>query len=160
MRTYAESLCVDLKRQIKENQMGRPLKKDIYGTKVTRSFTGAQAGILVEGYFGGSRTTDYQIVKQRGKSTYVVLKTSTDEFTEAEKVGSITGTNLKVGKLVSGQPAANGEIRILGSTTGQTPGTTAIAKLTKRIATDFSGNRYKWYLDNDSSADVLVLIPV
>ena len=140
--------------------MGRPLKKDIYGTKVTRSFTGAQAGILVEGYFGGSLATDYQIVKQRGKSTYVVISTATDEFTEAEKVGSITGTNLKVGKLVATQPDANGEIRILGSTTGQTPGTTAIAKLTKRIATDFSGNRYKWYLDNDSSADVLVLIPV
>jgi hypothetical protein len=140
--------------------MGRPLKKDVYGTKVTRSFTGAQAGILVEGYFGGTLATDYQIVKQRGKSTYVVISTATDEFTEAEKIGSITGTNLKVGKLVATQPDANGEIRILGSTTGQTPGTTAIAKLTKRLAYDFSGNKYKWYLDNDSSADVLVLIPV
>ena len=141
--------------------MGRPLKKDVFGTKVTRSFTGAQAGIVVQGYFGGSLASDYQIVKQRGKSTYVVLKTSTDAFTEAESIpGSITGTNLRVGKLVSGTPAANGEIRILGSTTGQTPGTIAIAKLTKRLARDFSGNKYKWYLDNDSSADVLVLIPV
>ncbi len=141
--------------------MGRPLKKDVYGTKVTRSFTTGQAGIVVQGYFGGSLASDYQIVKQRGKSTYVVLKTSTDEFTEAESIpGSITGTNLKVGKLVSGEPAANGEIRILGSATGQTPGDIAIAKLTKRLARDFSGNKYKWYLDNDSSADVLVLIPV
>ncbi len=141
--------------------MGRPLKKDVYGTKVTRSFTTGQAGIVVQGYFGGALASDYQIVKQRGKSTYVVLKTSTDEFTEAESIpGSITGTNLKVGKLVSGEPAANGEIRILGSATGQTPGDIAIAKLTKRLARDFSGNKYKWYLDNDSSADVLVLIPV
>ena len=160
MRTYAESLCVDLKRQIKENQMGRPLKKDVNGTKVTRSFTTGEAGIVVQGYFGGSLASDYQIVKQRGKKTFVVLKSSVDAFTEAESVGGITGTNLKTGVLVSGTPAANGEIRILGSTTGQTPGTTAIAKITKRIATDFSGNRYKWYLDNDSSADVLVLIPV
>ncbi len=141
--------------------MGRPLKKDVYGTKVTRSFTTGQAGIVVQGYFGGALASDYQIVKQRGKSTYVVLKTSTDEFTEAESIpGSITGTNLKVGKLVSGEPAANGEIRILGSATGQTPGDIAIAKLTKRLAYDFSGNKYKWYLDNDSSADVLVLIAV
>lgn len=140
--------------------MGRPLKKDVYGTKVTRSFTTTQAGIVVQGYFGGSLASDYQIVKQRGKSTYVVLKTSTDAFTEAESISSITGTNLKVGKLVSGAPANNGEIRILGSTTGQTPGDIAIAKLTKRLAYDFSGNKYKWYLDNDSSADVLVLIPV
>ncbi len=139
--------------------MGRPLKKDVYGTKVTRTFV-SDSGILVQGYFGGSLASDYQIVKQRGKSTYVVLKQSTDNFTEAESISSTTGTNLKVGKLVSGTPAANGEIRILGSTTGQTPGTTAIAKLTKRLAYDFSGNKYKWYLDNDSSADVLVLIPV
>jgi hypothetical protein len=43
-----------------------------------------------------------------------------------------------------------------------TPGNISIAKLTKRIATDFEGNRYKWYLSNfeDSSGDTLVLIPV
>jgi hypothetical protein len=140
--------------------MGRPLKKDVYGTKVTRSFTTSQAGILVQGYFGGSLASDYQIVKQRGKSTYVVVSTATDAFNEGDSISSLTGTDLKTGKLVSGEPAANGEIRILGSTTGQTPGTTAIAKLTKRLAYDFSGNKYKWYLDNDSSADVLVLIPV
>jgi hypothetical protein len=140
--------------------MGRPLKKDVYGTKVTRSFTTGEAGIVVQGYFGGSLASDYQIVKQRGKKTFVVLKSSTDAFTESESIGGITGTNLKTGVLVSAEPSANGQIRILGSATGQTPGDIAIAKITKRIATDFSGNRYKWYLDNDSSADVLVLIPV
>ena len=141
--------------------MGRPLKKDVYGTKVTRSFVGAQAGIVVQGYFGGVLRSDYQIIKQRGKSTYVVVSADADTVNEGDSlVTSINPTYLKVGKLVSGTPSANGEIRILGSTTGQTPGTTAIAKLTKRIARDFSGNRYKWYLDNDSSADVLVLIPV
>ena len=142
--------------------MGRPLKKDIYGTKVTRSFASTEAGILVQGYFTADSglQTDYQIVKQRGKSTFVVLRQSVDDFTEAESVSTIVAARLRVGKLVSGQPAADGEIRILGSTTGQTPGTTAIAKLTKRLAYDFSGNKYTWYLDNDSSADVLVLIPV
>ena len=142
--------------------MGRPLKKDIYGTKVTRSFASTEAGILVQGYFTADSglQNDYQIVKQRGKGTFVVMRQATDNFTDAEKVGSITASNLRVGKLVSGEPAANGEIRIRGSVSGQTPGDVAIAKLTKRIAHDFSGNRYKWYLDNDSSADVLVLIPV
>jgi hypothetical protein len=120
----------------------------------------ADAGIVVQGYFGGTLASDYQIVKQRGAKTYVVLKASVDTFTETENFASITSSNLKVGKLVSGQPAAEGEIRILGSTTGQSPGTTAIAKLTKRVATDFSGNRYTWYLDNDSSADVLVLTAI
>lgn len=140
--------------------MGRPLKKDVNGVNAIRSFTTGQAGILVQGYFGGALASDYQIVKQRGKKTFVVLKTSTDEITDAESLSSITGTNLKTGVLVSGEPAANGEIRIRGSVSGQTPGDVAIAKITKRVATDFSGNRYKWYLDNDSSADVLVLVPI
>jgi hypothetical protein len=140
--------------------MGRPLKKDINGVNVIRSFTGTQPGILVQGYFGGSLANDYQIVKQRGKSTYVVVRTDSDEFTDAESQGGLTGTQLQVGTLVSGEPAANGEIRIRGSVTGQTPGEVAIAKLTKRIATDFSGNRYTWFLDNDSSADVIVLTAV
>ena len=140
--------------------MGRPLFKDVNGVKATRSYTTTQAGIKVEGYFGGSLATDYQIVKQRGARTFVVLSTATDEFTEAESISDITASNLQVGTTVAGQPAANGEIRILGSTTGQTPGTTAIKKLTRRLAYDFSDNKYTWYIDNDSSGDVLVLTAV
>jgi hypothetical protein len=161
VRTYAVTHSVDLERHIKEKQMGRPLYKDVNGVKVTRSFAGGEAGIKVEGYFGGSLATDYQIVKQRGAKTFVVLRQATDNFTDAESIpGSITGTNLRTGVLVAAQPSANGQIRILGSTDGQTPGTVAIAKLTKRLATDFSGNKYTWYLDNDSSGDVLVLTAI
>jgi hypothetical protein len=35
-----------------------------------------------------------------------------------------------------------------------------IAKITKRVATDFSGVRYTWYLENDSSTDVIVLTAI
>ncbi len=140
--------------------MGRPLFKDVNGVKATRSYTTTQAGIKVQGYFGGSLATDYQIVKQRGARTFVVLRTATDNFTEAESISSITASNLKIGTTVSGQPAANGEIRILGSVLGQTPGEIAIRKLTRRLAYDFSNNKYTWYVDNDSSGDVLVLTAV
>jgi hypothetical protein len=142
--------------------MGRPLNKDVNGVKVTRSATTTQAGIRVQGYFGGALGTDYQLVKQRGKKTFVVLKASVDALTDGESIpGTITGTNLKTGVLVSGQPAANGEIRIQGSTTGTLDtGLVAIAKLTKRVATDFSGNKYTWKLENDSSADYIALTPI
>lgn len=140
--------------------MGRPLFKDVNGVRVTRSYTTTQVGIKVEGYFGGSLATDYQIVKQRGKKTFVVLRTTTDEFTQAESISSITGTDLKVGTLVSGTPAANGEIRIRGYVTSNSGTAVSIAKLTRRIAYDFSGNRYKWRLDNDSSNDYIVLTAV
>jgi hypothetical protein len=49
-------------------------------------------------------------------------------------------------------------MRIRGSTSGMLDANlVAIRKLTKRIAIDFSGNRYKWFLENDSSADYIVL---
>jgi hypothetical protein len=141
--------------------MGRPLNKDVNGVKVTRSATTTQAGIRVEGYFGGALGLDYQLVKQRGKKTFVVLKASVDALTDGESIpGTITGTNLKTGVLVSGQPAANGEIRIRGNLSSNSGTLVAIAKLTKRLATDFSGNRYKWRLENDSSNDYIVLTAI
>jgi hypothetical protein len=67
-------------------------------------------------------------------------------------------TTRYIAKLVSTEPAAEYEMRIRGSTTGLLDqNLVAIRKLTKRIAIDFSGNRYKWYLENDSSADYIVL---
>ncbi len=143
--------------------MGRPLKKDVNGVSVTRSFASTQVGIKVEGYFTADSglQSDYQIVKQRGAKTFVVMRQATDNLTEAESIpGTITGTNLRVGKLVTGQPAANGEIRIRGYVNTNSGQAVSIAKLTKRIATDFSGNRYKWQLDSDSSNDYIVLTAI
>jgi hypothetical protein len=142
--------------------MGRPLKKDVLGTNVIRSYSGAQAGVQLKGYFTADSglQTDYQIVKQRGAKTFVVQRLATDEFTDSESQGGLTSTNLRVGVLVSGTPAADGEVQLLGATNDQVPGTVAIAKITKRVATDFSGNRYTWTLDNDSSADVILLTAI
>ena len=142
--------------------MGRPLKKDAFGTNAIRSFATTEAGILVQGYFTADSglQEDYQIVKQRGAKTFVVMRQATDNFTDTESQTTLTSTNLRIGVLVSGEPAANGEIRIRGSVTGQTLGDVAIAKFTKRTATDFSGNRYTWVLDNDSSADVIILTAI
>lgn len=142
--------------------MGRPLFKDVLGTKVKRSFATTEAGLKLEGYFTADSglQSDYQIVKQRGAKTFVVMRQATDNFTESESISGITAANLRTGKLVSGEPAANGEIRLRGSTTGNIPGNVAVAKLTRRLAYDFSGNKYTWYLDNDSSGDVLVLTAI
>jgi hypothetical protein len=92
--------------------------------------------------------TDGIIIKQRGAKTYVVARVGTPTTT-------FTCT------LVSGTPAALGELSIRGSTTGNLDADlVAIAKLTKRVATDFSGNRYTWYLESDSSADYIVLTAI
>jgi len=125
--------------------MGRPLRKDVRGTDVINTPASTATGITCEFYDGSTLRTDGILIKQRGASTFVVARIGTP----ATKF---------VAKLVSGQPAAAAEMRIRGSTVGTTDqGLVAIRKLTKRVAIDFSGNRYTWYLENDSSADYIVL---
>ena len=134
--------------------MGRPLSKDVFGTDVRGSFTGSDnAGIKLEFHDGSTVQTDGIIIKQRGAKTFVVARVGTPlvRFTRV---------------LVNGTPAA-GQMRIQGYNSagvGQgeqvTANLVAIRKFTKRVATDFSGNRYTWFLDNDSSADYIVLTPV
>jgi hypothetical protein len=54
--------------------MGRPLRKDIFGTDAIRNGVGANVGITVSGYFGTTLSADYSIVKQRGANTFVVAR--------------------------------------------------------------------------------------
>jgi hypothetical protein len=148
--------------------MGRPLKKDVLGNEVLNTPVSA-SGITCEFYDGSVNRTDGIIIKQRGANTFKVAR-----------VGS-PGT-MFVCKLVDTTPNAAGEMRIRGSTTGNLDtGLVAIAKLTKRIAygfpsvpvlssgfyrgedsnatTNHDQTKYTWYLENDSSADYIVLTP-
>ena len=136
--------------------MGRPLTKDVNGVRVLGTFGtntagDKSAGIRVTGKFGGATNSDYFLVKQRGAKTYIVSR---------------DGVTMELGVLVE-TIANDGDILITGSPAGLSPPgagnagevNISIAKLTKRMATDFQGNRYKWYLSNfeDSSGDYIVL---
>ena len=128
--------------------MGRPLRKDVNGVDALNTPASTATGITCEFYDGSTNQTDGILIKQRGSKTYVVARIGTP------------GT-LFTNTLVTGTPSAAGEMRIRGSTTGNLDtGLVSIAKLTKRVATDFSGNRYTWYLENDSSADYIVLTAI
>jgi hypothetical protein len=222
--------------------MGRPLKKDIFGTNVLGLNNSGNTGIAVSGYFGGALSTDYVLIKQRGANTYVVAKKETftadttsgsqfltnmsdqvevtigdelagagiptgarvlsiDSATQVTMTVNATATASTVsvthwgafqtGKLVDTTPNANGEILIQGSPVvgtsgGESAGTSAglvpIRKLTRRLAygfpsspvlsggihrgedsnasTNHDATVYKWYLENDSSADYIVLTAI
>lgn len=126
--------------------MGRPVKRDVAGTLVFGDYTTSSVGIRADAYFGGSLRDDCFVVKQKGAKSYKVQDKSDGATAQC--------------KLVSGEPAANGEMRIVGYVGGD-PGVSgagrAIAKLQKRTAIDFNGNRYTWSLENDSSADYISL---
>jgi hypothetical protein len=127
--------------------MGRPLRKDVNGVDVIGTGASAATGVRVE-FYDASLRTDGVIIKQRGAKTYVVAQ-----------VGNIGTTSAYVtATLVSDAPNAYGEMRITGYIGGNgLDNQKQLAKLTKRVATDFDGVKYTWYLDNDSSADYIVL---
>jgi hypothetical protein len=126
--------------------MGRPLTKDVNGADVRGIYTGAAAGIRLDLYDTQLRT-DGIVVKQRGAKTFVVAR-----------VGTPTTQLLAV--LKNGAPSAAGEMRMYGYVGGNSGAVINIAKITKRVATDFSGNRYTWVLENDSSNDYIVLTAI
>ena len=128
--------------------MGRPLRKDVNGVDVIGTFA-SDTGIRVE-FYDASLRTDGVIIKQRGAKTFVVCQRG--------NIGTTTTYSTAV--LKNGEPSAAGEMRIQGWNGGNGGTAVNIAKLTKRVATDFSGNRYTWVLENDSSNDYIVLTPI
>jgi hypothetical protein len=152
--------------------MGRPLRKDVNGVDVIGTPV-SNTGITCEFYDGSTNRTDGIIIKQRGANTFVVCRRA--------DVG--TTANYVTAKLVDTTPNAAGEMRIQGSTTGLLDqNLVPIRKITRRLAygfpsvpvlssgyykgendntsTNHDGVVYKWYLENDSSADYIVLTAV
>jgi hypothetical protein len=128
--------------------MGRPLRKDVRGTDVIGTYE-SNSGVRID-FYDASLRTDGVIIKQRGAKTFVVAQ-----------VGNIgTTTAYTTAVLVSGTPAAAGQMNLFGFIGGNGAQRTNLAKITKRVATDFSGNRYTWYLENDSSNDYIVLTAI
>ena len=131
--------------------MGRPLKKDSFTTDAIGTYDG-NSGIKVTFYDTESRT-DGAIIKQRGRRTFVVAQ-----------IGNIgTTTSNMTGTTTADAPNAYGEIAIIGYLDGGADATAVyIRTLSKRIAIDFSGNRYRWKLENfqDSTGDQITLYPL
>lgn len=125
--------------------MGRPLYKDVNGVDV-RGTTVSAVGIRVDAYFSGSLRADVFIIKQAGARKY--------------KVQDISDSATGFCKLVNATPAANGEMKLVGYLNGATGSPVTLNKLQKRTAIDWSGNRYKWTVQNDSSADYIVLTAI
>ena len=146
MRTYA---VIPQRRPrtsyLRRNKMGRPLRKDVNGVDVINTYE-SDTGIRVDMYDTLLRD-DGIIIKQRGARAFVVAREGTPD-TRAVAV------------LKNGAPSAAGEMRLFGWLGGNGGTSVNIAKITKRVATDFSGNRYTWFLENDSSNDYIVLTAI
>lgn len=155
--------------------MGRPLRKDVFGTDAINTPAGTATGITVQFHNGTGNQTDGVIIKQRGARSFVVCK-----------VGDIGDTTkYYTCKLVDTTPNAAGEMLMQGYVGGNgVNNLVSISKITRRIAygfpsspvlnsasslwnsedsnasTNHDAKKYTWYLENDSSADILVLTEI
>jgi hypothetical protein len=143
--------------------MGRPLSKDQLGVNAigaTDSASPYNTGIRVE-FYDTQLRTDGIILKQRGAKTFVVSREGTvgtagDAATESLRLSTGRATCV----LKNGAPSAANEMRLFGYAGSNDGSEVNIAKITKRVATDFSGNRYTWALENDSTNDYIVLTAI
>lgn len=126
--------------------MGRPLNKRYFGATGTGTGTGLLTGNNLPIRFkSGGTVYEGFIVKQVGSRRF---KCSTDDGTTAVAKCLLTAGT-------SSDPANNGEAVLLGLLNGSQP--ISIREITNRIAIDFSSNRYKWTLTDDSTETLLIL---
>jgi hypothetical protein len=129
--------------------MGRPVKKDVNGVEVFGTYASTAVGIRVIANIGGTIRDDVYILKQKGTRAYTVFDVS-DSATGLCRLVNKDSDKLSTGEmLMTGRVAADAD----QATNGR-----RIRKLTKRVATDYNGVRYKWSLADDSSSDDILLV--
>jgi hypothetical protein len=129
--------------------MGRPVKKDVNGVEVFGTYASTAVGIRVIANISGTIRDDVYIIKQKGTRAYTVFDVS-DSATQLCRLVNKDSDKLSTGEmLMTGRVTAD---------TDQATNGRRIRKLTKRIATDFNGARYKWQMADDSGSDDILLV--
>ncbi len=134
--------------------MGRPVNKRFFGvlddgTNITINCQVGSNAESAQGY----------IIRQRSTNKFLV--NDTKDGTKTSTAGSGTG-NVGVCTLVDkaqGTLAAN-EMSIDGFLSTGGGSSVRIKKLYNRTCRDFSNNRYKWAVSNDSTVSILILTAI
>jgi len=121
------------------------------------------ANKLSKKYFGatGSAATPHLPVRFKSGGTvyegFIVNQVSARRFKCSTDDGT---TAIAICKLVAGtnaDPVNNGEATLVGFINGTGAGPVTLSKINFRTTADFSGNRYKWTLSDDSTETLIVL---
>lgn len=125
--------------------MGRPINKRWFGPTGLGIGTGLTTGnkLPMIANVGAGQFNGY-IIKQRATRKFKVSSANNLQH------GNVILVNKLVGLLT-------GEGALVGLD-GLTP--VAIKKLTRHIATDFSGHRYRWTLQDDSTQTLIILTAI
>lgn len=118
--------------------MGRPINKRYFGA------TGGASPNIPVRYHNGTSSVEGYIVNQKGTNKFTV---------------TTNGTNTFVCRLVNEiAPNAAAEMSLVGLTSGSNA--VILKKMFNRTAVDWSGNRYTWELEDDSTQSLLRLTAI
>jgi len=133
---------VDLERQKRRKQMGRPVNKRNFG-----AIDGADANFNVNVKVGANSISNAGIIlSQRSVNKFKVDDANDGSGNE----GICTLVDKDAGAL------GDNEMNLLGYVGGTGDGV-RVKKIYNRTCRDFSDNRYSWTLSDDSTASVMVL---
>ncbi len=142
--------------------MGRPVNKKYFGPLANADTTDkplndVKFNIAVNCQVGSnSESVSGYIIRQRSATKFLVndLKNGTKKTPSGSGTGNV-GVCTLVNK-ADGSLAAN-EMSINGFLNGTT---VRISKLYNRTCRDFANNRYKWEVQDDSTATIIVLTAI
>ncbi len=145
--------------------MGRPVNKKYFGPLANADDTGNKPNNDVKFNIAvncqvasNAESASGYILRQRSATKFLVndLKNGTKRTPAGSGTGNVgvcTLVNKADGSLAANEMSINGFL----STTGQT---VRISKLYNRTCRDFSNNRYKWEVQDDSTATIIVLTAI
>ena len=167
-----EDLCgathrVDLERQHKEKQMGRPLNDRFFGN--TQAAGGADLSnesrlTAVVKVTGESVSNTGIILSQRSETKFKVNDTANGTAVNTDgttRDGSNGTGNVGFCTLVNKDVPGDGEMVIRGFVSdGSQSNPVNIRKVQNRTMIDFDNNRYTWEIQDDSTANLLILTAI
>ena len=129
--------------------MGRPINKRYFGVLGNATFPHIPveaAGFAGKDQITEDSTADVYILKQKSARRFLVKHAEDGDEAICKLVDKAydDSTNIVAGEMV-----------IVGYINGSQK--VRLRSLTNRVATDFSGVRYKWSLSDDSSTTILIL---
>ena len=138
---------VDLERQTRRKQMGRPVNKRYFGTVVDEIGSEASENFTVSVRVSGqSESSSGIILSQRSTNKFKVDDAAAGNGNE----GICTLVDKAPGTLVEGDMILEGFV-------GSGSVATRIKKIYNKTCRDFSNNRYTWSISDDSTRNVMVL---
>ena len=133
--------------------------RNVHGTNTTSATELRQRGYNIPVYKARvSSTADMDVNEGAGDNVYILQQKSSRRFRINSVSNGIGVCNLVDDDGSSGVSA--NEMVVRGFVGGSSDSPVIVKKISGKVITGFDDNRYTWYVDNDSTANVLVLTAI